>query len=299
MTTDPIFPLLFLSFLYRTISPGIISLVLLLLLLPPTAQAQKMLEGRVLDASTGKPISYVNIGYLSRAVGTVSDEAGRFRLPEGTPGDTVLFSAIGYQTVSRSAKTLEKDITIRLKTVSYTMPVVEVLEEIPGKTQIFGHAIKKRKQSIQYTSAQLGSEMGAHIRIKKRTWIQSAHFVLNHAKGDSMHFRLNLYRMQDGKIGEHLLRENVLIQRPQKTGLHAVDLRPYHVVLESDVLMSLEWIRNDGENGNEDISFRCRAMGKENTYTRLTSQSPFRKVSDLAEMAPGLQLGFYLVGKEL
>ncbi len=258
-----------------------------------------MLEGRVQDAATGKPVPYVNIGYLSRAVGTVSDEAGKFRLPADAASDTVLFSAIGYQTVSRSVQTLEKEGVVRLQTITYTMPVVEVLEEIPGKTQIFGHAIKKRKQSIQYGSAQLGSEMGAYIRLKKRTWIQSAHFVLNHAKGDSMHFRLNLYQMRDGQIGENLLRENVLIQRPQKPGLHSVDLRPYQVVVESDLLMSLEWIRNDGENGNEGISFRCRRAGTENTYTRLTSQAPFQKVSEMAQMAPALQLGFYLMGKEL
>jgi len=276
-----------------------VSLGLFLFVQQQKGWAQEQLQGSVQDASTGQPISYVNIGYLSKAVGTVSDETGKFQLPVGSALDTVLFSAIGYQSVSRSAEHLKEEGTIRLQPVTYTMPVVEVREEIPGKAKIFGHPIRKRKQSIQYSSAQLGSEIGAHIRIKKRTWIQSAYFTLNHAKGDSMHFRLKIYDMSDGGIGENLLSENLLIQKPQRTGLHSVDLRPYNLVLESDVLMSLEWIRNDGEKGNEGISFRCRTGGGENTYTRLASQAPFRKVSDLAPIAPGLQLGFYLLGKEL
>lgn len=261
--------------------------------------AQLDLSAFVKEAQTQEPIPYANIGIPKKAIGTVSDEQGAFQLEGAASGDLVVISAIGYASRSILASELKNGGVIELTSKTYDLKAVEVFDVDPAELEVFGYRLDKKKASIKYGSAQLGAEIGARIKIKKRSWIRSAHFTLNHAKGDSMHFRLNLYKMEGDEVGENLLQENVIIHLPQRTGTIEIDLRPFNVILEKEVLMSLEWIRNDGENGNEGISFRGRLFGKDNAYTRLTSQAAYIPVEELAPGAPGLQMGFYLMGKKL
>lgn len=62
-------------------------------------KAQVSLQGQVIDAQTGEPLSYVNIGIVNGSIGTVSGVAGEFKLTstEALPDSSVLrFSMIGY-----------------------------------------------------------------------------------------------------------------------------------------------------------------------------------------------------------
>ena len=43
-------------------------------------QAQLAYSGSVVDATTGEPIPFVNIGVVDRAIGTVTNEEGDFLL---------------------------------------------------------------------------------------------------------------------------------------------------------------------------------------------------------------------------
>ncbi len=276
-------------------------IILFVLLFLPLVkgQSQVVVKGTIVDANSSDPIPYVNIGLLGKNKGTVSDEKGYYSIKASSLKDTVGFSAIGFGKFNITVAELKQDGNIKLVPRSYTVPEVEVLAEKLGKEKIYGFKIKKRKNSVSYGSAQLGTEMGARIRIGKKTLIKSAHFTINHAKGDSMFFRLNLYSFKYGRIGENLLKENIIIERPQQAGILSVDLTPYQIILDQDVLLSLEWIRNDGDDGNEGISFRCSLIGVENAYTKETSQAPFQKISDLAWLAPGIQLSFYLIGNPI
>ena len=62
--------------------------------------AQSRMTAKVIDAVTKEPIPYVNIGFLNKGIGTVSDETGFFTLPLDksihSESDLVEISCIGY-----------------------------------------------------------------------------------------------------------------------------------------------------------------------------------------------------------
>ena len=72
------------------------------------------IEGRVIDDESGEPIPYVNVGVPGAAVGTVSDQDGRFTL-SGVPADAdVVFSAIGFKKRTVAAEAISEDAEVRL-----------------------------------------------------------------------------------------------------------------------------------------------------------------------------------------
>ena len=71
-----------------------------------------------------------------------------------------------------------------------------------------------------------------------------------------------------------------------------VDLRDQGLVVTGDVLLALEWIRDDRELGNANVMFRAKPTSKGNLYYKLTSQMPFQQLNRH-------RIGFFLLGHPL
>lgn len=265
-----------------------------------TSSAQQYLQGRVTDADTREPVPFVNIGITKLNTGTVSDEQGRYKLRIAAPEQVVTFSSIGYHTENISVETLAKNGEVALRPRPYDMPTVELKASALSEEEVvLGERLEEQGHSIGFGSSELGTEIAAHIRIGKETWIKSAHFAINHAAGDSLLFRVNLYDFAGGRVGENLLPENVLIATEQKKGTIDADLSEFNLVVSRDVLLSLEWIKDDDGKGNVGLTFRsAKSRRGDNLYSKHTSQAPFRQMSSLFPGAPKLELGFYLTGKQ-
>ena len=97
-----------------------LSVILVVLLIPSLALAQKTIKGRVVN-QRGEAIEYVSIGFEDDSVGVISDASGHFTLtiPAGKK-DSLTFSHVSYQTetvpyttyghVSELAVTLEDKV---------------------------------------------------------------------------------------------------------------------------------------------------------------------------------------------
>ena len=271
-------------------------LSLLLLIFGNALFAQINVSGFLLDATTKAPVPYVNIGVTNETLGTVSDDDGHFVL-KNIPTEKVLtFSSIGYQSLELKVSAMTEGQSIELTPVEYKIEEVEVkATRFNGAEKQFGLKNKTRGPSIAYGNPQLGTEMGALIAIDKPTYIKSANFVLNHAKGDSLLMRLKIYDYQEGIIGENILTENILIQEKQRKGLFTIDMTPYHLILQGDVLFALEWIRNFDEQGNKGITFDVKKGKKlKGVYLRSNSQSAFFKMPFKSRWTPC----FFFIGKQ-
>ncbi len=264
-----------------------------------SSAAQPYLKGSVINASTREPIAFVNIGITKTGTGTVSDENGEYRLRISSPEDMVTFSSIGYHTAHIAAKKLMETGEVALRQKPYNIPAIELKASSLTREVVLGAKLKERGHSVGFGSSELGTEIGALIEIDRETFIKSAHFTINHAAGDSMLFRVNVYDFSTGKAGENLLPENLIITAAQEKGTIDVDLSGYNLTVAKDVLLALEWIKDDRGKGNVGITFRSQKSKRgNNLYTKHTSQAPFIKASELVTMAPKLQLGFYLTGKQ-
>lgn len=68
-----------------------------------TDQTEVTITGRVIESSTQLPISFANIGFQGKVIGTVSDADGNFSLEFKIGAiknsDKLLISVLGYETV--------------------------------------------------------------------------------------------------------------------------------------------------------------------------------------------------------
>ena len=120
-------------------------------------------SGKVTDAATGKPLSFISISFVGSTHGTVSDKQGSFYLSAGGSFSQVSFSTMGYQPVTRTIKagqanTLSvvlKRSQTQLKEVKITSgkskkyrnkgnPAVELIQ------QIIDHKPENRMESSDY-----------------------------------------------------------------------------------------------------------------------------------------------------
>jgi len=267
----------------------LLSLALLLSCQP--AVAQEFIQGTLRDADSGEPVPFANIGIPDQQTGTVSDENGRYRLPVRAEPDAAIISAIGYATERYSLKELRAAPDLLLQPQAYLTDSVVVRASRLGPEQELGYRMAKRGNSIGMTGRLLGFEIGARIPVEKETLLKKAHFTLNHAKGDTVLLRVNLYRWGDGRPGEPLLLENILLEAGRERGTLTVDLSAYELIVYEDVFLALEWVKDFSGLLEAGITFRCKSSPARNAnlYTRLTSHAPYVKMN--------MALGFYLTGR--
>lgn len=91
--------------------------------------AQAPVSGLTLDAETAEPLPYANIVILGRQKGAVSNSEGYFVLDARnmTPGDTVIFSYLGYESLKISFGDLRNKSNIYLKPAPINLKEVQVL----------------------------------------------------------------------------------------------------------------------------------------------------------------------------
>jgi len=271
-----------------------LTLILFLLILN-SSFAQTIINGKVINSESGAIVPFVNIGVRGKSIGTVSGPDGSFELDIQDLKNAVTFSAIGFTTKTISSVDVKDFEIILFNPKNYQIEEVVISSKGFGEEQIFGVKNETRGSSMGFGSSLLGTEIGAPIIIDQPTYIKSVNFVINHAKGDSMFFRMNIYKFKDGEIGENLLKENILIIRKQEKGTITIDLSAYNIVLNSDVLLALEWIKDDNGNGNVGLTFDTKKGKKlKGIYLKHTSMSDFSKLKFKQKLNPC----FYFIGKQ-
>jgi len=257
------------------------------------------LRGIIIDKETKNPIPYVNIGCVEKGIGTVSNVDGTFSINGLKQGDKLLISSIGYQKISHVIDA-KSELKLSLK------PEVTVLDEVTVKSskidrakfKIKGQKIKRRSYSMGFAGKQLGTEIGALIKINKPYMVSKAVIPIDRI-GDNtiLKFRINIYDFNKGSIGPNLIEENIIVNCPSEKGNLIVDLENYNLTLQNDVVLMLELIQDELGDGNQTIMFRAKKGGN-NIYWRQTSFATYSKISNLFKGAPTLSLGFYFEGYE-
>ena len=238
------------------------------------------IQGKIIDKNTKQAIPYVNIGLPNQNQGTVSDKKGYFSLSvRSFHKDTLRISCIGYRSINIPLKQWTKGQLITLIPEKKQLSEV-VIEERPLKKKIIGNKTESKFISTPFGYKQLGAEMGVRIHIKNQpTYLDAFNFNVpfNRLSGKAI-FRLNIYSIKDDKPFRNILKENILIPlEPQQTGKISTSLKPYHIQLNDDVIVSLEWVGYDGElNKGEGINFSL-GFFNHGTYVRYASQSEMEK----------------------
>lgn len=229
-------------------------LLLTLAVLPTAGQSvaePDRVSGRLTDPS-GKPLAYVSIGVPGTPIGTVSEENGAFVLYGGgrlAETDSVRFSLIGYQPRLLTWGQLKAEPdgnAIRLEEAFQLLNEVRV----SGRKPVVRTLGKESAQSLMATNfalsnkprQNLGAEIGRRFNLPNRACRLEKYRFCVGTNFDTVTFRINVYSARDFR---NLLTRNIYQTLGGKhQGWVEVDLEPYNIVLDEDIIVSLQWVDN-------------------------------------------------------
>lgn len=247
----------------------------------------KSIIGKVIDKSSGEVIKYASISINKREIGTVADSTGVFELPVHFPSDTVKVSSIGYYQTFLPVNSLTYRDTILIELQKKEALLNEVIVSSFRKKAIYGR--NKKSGIIQVTfnpkrnsiKDNLGNEIGTTISPKKPTFrLHNFNFFISSNSFEALRFRVNIYSVNEDKLPDSLLQnENIIYDVPSKsTGWQRVDLEKLNLIFSQPIIISLEWISSNPDNGNKSgiIIPGVVSIGN-NTFIRNSSQGIWSK----------------------
>ncbi len=234
----------------------------------------------MIDVITGEPLSYVNIGVVSKGIGTVSNENAYFELNlDGVKTEDIIrISCIGYQALEIKRKDLvgfDEIKEFNLVEIIYDLSEI-VVKPKKLKQRVLGNKTRSKVMHVGFDENLLGHEMGVIMKTNERpTWLDSVKFNVSHCGYDSIFFRLNIYEFNEGWPGKNILREPIYISlsKVDVGGTISVDLSDFFIYTEKDFLVSLELVRDLGP-GNLYFS---TGFFLAPIYYRYTSQDSWKK----------------------
>jgi cytoskeletal protein CcmA (bactofilin family) len=251
------------------------------------AQKNVTITGYIFDNTTNLTLPYVNIGFVEKAVGTVSDEDGKFWLTYNThkisSDDILQISSIGYKTIKIKASkfygTITKSNTIYLTPMPYALDEVVISNE-ERRIKRVGSS-KKKEYSIGYwlNKEALGGEIATKINIThKNSKLHNLKFYVVKNNSGSIKVRINIYRYNNGTPGENILKTNIYHTISKPFGEEEIDLEPYNIVVHDNIVVSIELVKVFGTY----IDFEFAASRfKGISFTRHLSQDKWKKYDNL------------------
>ena len=264
-------------------------LIFFLLFIPGLIFCQQQ-NCRVLSSETKSGIAFVNVGIVGKNVGTVTDLNGNFsiELDNIYNNDSIRFSMIGFESKSFLVSYFKENSikTIYLNPKSYILTEVKVFfhrtKEITLGTQVISDALKSG-----FENNNLGSELGIKVDTKGQVKLEDININVATCTYDSVTYRLNIYKIEDKSEYKNILTEPIYISfsKDKIKNVITFDLRKYSILIEGEVLITLELYKDLGEGR---LLFYTQFFTGY-TYHKKTSEGNWTK-------APGL-IGMYLHGK--
>ncbi len=236
------------------------------------------LTGVVKDAATNENLPYVNIGIAHKGIGTVTNNDGNFKLGlNNNDADSLKISMLGYLPQSFSIAELKKHVgLLTVLLVPGKIQLNEVKISNPKlKQSILGNTTKSKTVNAGFTTSDLGNEIGEIIKIKKSpTYLKQFNAAINVNTEDSVKLRLNIYGVKNGLPDKNILQQNIFVTVKKGDDHITIDLNPYHIAVDDNFFVSLEWIQKTPGHG---LMFSASLLGSA-IIARETSQANWEKV---------------------
>ena len=183
------------------------------------AQNDITVTGNIYDSETKQSLPYVNIGFVEKAVGTVSDEGGYFQLDYSSAkisfDDVLQISSIGYETKKIKASEfyaqLGKSNKIYLKPEPFNLDEVVIGNDKRKNLTVGSSKPKENSRGYWLNKEALGGEIATKINIKhKNTRLEDLRLQVVKNNSGSIKVRVNVYEEINGMPGKNLATANML-----------------------------------------------------------------------------------------
>ncbi|GAA0716770.1 hypothetical protein GCM10009430_12820 [Aquimarina litoralis] len=249
------------------------------------SQAMIQIRSVVADRNSRQPLKYVNVGFVDRGLGTVTDKEGYFELSflekRITNNDTLQITSQNYYPLRIAFSDL-KSIMDKTK-VFYLSKIPIDLEitkkeaiEVTVKGQVGSTDISEDKIGWSEESMK-GSEFASLIDLpsNKDTQLLNLKFNVANHKADSSKVRINFYSVVSGIPGAKITK-SCLYSIKDKSGEQVIDLRNQEIIVNSRFIVGIELLDSYGDYANQLQLNMSRNLGI--SYLKSSSQDTWQNV---------------------
>ena len=243
------------------------------------------MEVIIIDRFTKRPIEFVNVGFVDKDIGTVTNAKGTFRLNyldfSVSDNDIFLISHMGYYPIrlnySKLKEVLSRTAVLRLTPKELVTKTV-VISSVDRQRKALGNFKNLGKMEAQWkNNVSPGSEVATIIENGQgKVKIEDISFFINANLSDSIYVRTKLYSVEKGRPSENLLRENITRTIKTKRGMHRINLSDKNIMVGDDFVVSLELLQAFG--GQVYFSIAESDIGTP-AFTRPTSQGRWQEAN--------------------
>ncbi len=221
----------------------IVRVIFFMMILPISLFAQK--KYKLVDATSGNPIPFVNIWVKNQNVGTSSSKNGIFELPERVYfSDTLVFSAVGYFDGIILFKNLADTFLMMPRTYELGEIMVKAGER---KKQLWIGAFKRNRINLWYAGSQQPNMMAGFFPYKAEYFqtpcLIGIEMFLNSYLPD---VKVNIRLMKPdsaGFPGENVFHRSLVMNIRKGKHVQYLDLSEYSIIFPPEGLfVALEWI---------------------------------------------------------
>lgn len=221
--------------------------------------AQVIIKGKVLEKANEKPVSYVNIGVLNSTIGTISNSDGSFSIliPASHLEESLLFSAIGYETITIAVKAivLNKEVVVHLDEKAIYLDEVIISTSVEKeKLSWLGHG--KRHLMVQgqmyVDSISAGGAMALLVEKKddiNLKFIDQAKLFITRSTEPEFKVRVRFLEVDSSNNnlpGRDIFNESIVVTSDINRGWITFDLSSYDITIKDEsFFLVFEWILED------------------------------------------------------
>ena len=225
-----------------------IELPLLAFLLLSCCLHAQQVTGTVLDAGTGRVLSYVHVGIEQLDRGTISNDRGLFRLDAAglSPDDSVRFSMIGYETRYLEVSEIRSKPEVRLTPVSYGLNKFTLTAPTTTERILLGADTPSKTTTGESGTTDFGRGWEWGIRIsypEQPYYLKTVDFHTHFNTVDSALFRIHVYTIRNGLPDRPLLTQAAYTTSRKKDKWISADLREQNILVEEDIVVTYELVR--------------------------------------------------------
>jgi hypothetical protein len=263
-------------------------LILIIILIPGFLFSQT-LKGRILSSKTDSGIGYVNIAIAGKNIGTVSDEAGNFKikLERFDKNDSLKFSMVGFRSLTVQVNHLLDDSThtLFLDPILYNLNEIRVIYRKPRIVKIGTEVTSGIGSGFGFNFP--GSEFGIKLYVKQPLRLIDLNLNVSKCTFDTVTYRLNIYQSSDKQDYNNILTQPIYItftkdqiDKPLKFNLEKYSLR-----VEGNIIVALELYKDLGDGK----LFFFTGSFADSTYHRRTLEGSWIEAGGI--------IGMYLRGR--
>ncbi|TDT44855.1 TonB-dependent receptor-like protein [Maribacter spongiicola] len=229
--------------------------------LPKSVFSQTVFKGVVTDADTGLSLPYVNIGFIDKGLGTVSDEFGAFNFLFDTAKlsdlDTLKVSSIGYKefklpftmVIAQDMKSTKIELEPDVVSLNEVVLTSSKRKKRSKTEKMVGYSfVGQLKNGSWEGDGALGGELVTKINVnKKKRELNAFYFYVLKNTSDSLLLRVNVYDGTTMVPEKKLSNKNITYTLKTKIGKVGIDLTPFNITVENDFSIGIELLKVYGD----------------------------------------------------